>query len=143
MSVLVAGVNITRFFPHHLRAGRVRANDNAPGDGGFGTECQALQKRWGLDDAQIYLWIAAMGSFSSAVIAALEKQSLAVCEGGLRHERAIFTAAAMGLVSALFAMIKELPQHESVFVLEEVSRLTDELVQHGGAPRHELPGETL
>lgn len=108
---------------------KVPSNDNRAITGDLCRDIGYLKSKWRTSERQFEIFVNSLGPFAQDAIASVQKRANAMLlDGRIVKADMVLTAVCMGLCNALFSFLNQLPQEETIFVLEEIARRTDEIV---------------
>lgn len=128
----VSAAHRPAFFSHGFLTGQHVANDNSEFriTGDLYNDLQVLKKKWGASELEVTHFVDNLGYFAQDAIHGLYKRAhKLMTQDYIKSADMIATAVCMGLCNALFSYLKQLPQEETIFVLEEIARKTDAIVK--------------
>lgn len=124
---------LDRFEPLMMPGPLAAANDNPRRrrymTGDFEKDCRTLQQKWAVDDIAMMSWVRSFAGISLAAAHAVQEPARQLMALRRLPADAVITALCMSLVNALFAYIKQLPNSEAVFVLDEIARQSNSLIE--------------
>lgn len=110
----------------------LKTNDNQPSaapqiTGDFGKDGVSLSSHWRLTDPQFAVFATASSAYSLAAISACAGVALSQAQT-LPVEQARMTGQSLGLLTALFASLKNLNDPEAMFILNTLANETDKFL---------------
>ena len=110
---------------------RLKTNDNAPDNGpriigDFGKDAVSLTQHWKLNTQQFAAWATSSSLYSMACIGA--SLSVAISQGHTLPEQARLTVQSLGMMTAMFATLRQLKDPEAMFILNVLAMETDKFL---------------